>query len=148
MKIDSKKLALFIIGTFVIACIPLLFVKTTTAGLVTSPLSPPDIVFPIAWSILYILMGISSYIVYEKTNKIEPIYITQLVVNAIWTILFFGLKLRLFSFFWILLLIGLVIDMISKFSEVDKKAGLMNIPYLLWLIFASYLNLAIYFLNK
>lgn len=93
-------------------------------------------------------MGISCYIVYEKTNKIEPIYIIQLVVNAIWTILFFGLKIRLFSFFWILLLIGLVIDMISKFSEVDKKAGLMNIPYLLWLIFASYLNLAIYFLNK
>lgn len=115
------------------------------------PLAPPSIVFPIVWSILYILMGISYGILKSKgltDKKIDLIYYMQLVVNAMWSIIFFLLKWRLFAFIWILLLDVLVILMITKFYKKDKTAGLLQIPYLLWVLFASYLNLAIYILNK
>ena len=114
------------------------------------PLAPPAIVFPIVWTIIYILMGISygRLKVKELTNeKIDFIYYTQLVINALWSIFFFVFKWRLFSFFWILLLIVFVIWMIIEFYKKDKVAGLLQIPYLLWILFASYLNLAFYILN-
>ena len=115
------------------------------------PLAPPSIVFPIVWTILYILMGISYGILKSKgltDKKIDIIYYIQLGVNAIWSIIFFLLKWRLFAFIWILILDVLVILMIIKFYKKDKTAGLLQIPYLLWVLFASYLNLAIYILNK
>lgn len=114
-------------------------------------LAPPSIVFPIVWTILYILMGISYGILKSKgltDKKIDLIYYIQLAVNAAWSIIFFLLKWRLFAFIWILLLDILVILMIIKFYKKDKTAGLLQIPYLLWTLFASYLNLAIYILNK
>lgn len=114
-------------------------------------LAPPSIVFPIVWTILYILMGISYGILKNKgltDKKIDIIYYIQLAVNAMWSIIFFLLKWRLFAFIWILLLDVLVILMIIKFYKKDKTAGLLQIPYLLWGLFASYLNLAIYILNK
>lgn len=114
------------------------------------PLSPPGILFPIVWSILYILMGVSYAIL--KTNglvdsKVNLIYYIQLGVNALWSIIFFNLKWRLFAFFWLLLLIGLVIAMIVVFYRKKKIAGLLQIPYLVWCTFAAYLNMAIYLLN-
>lgn len=114
-------------------------------------LSPPGILFPIVWSVLYILMGISYAIL--KTNdlvdkKVNVIYYVQLGVNALWSIIFFNLKWRLFAFFWLLLLIGLVIAMIVIFYNKNKTAGLLQIPYLAWCTFAAYLNLAIYLLNR
>lgn len=114
-------------------------------------LAPPSIVFPIVWTILYILMGISYGILKSKgltDKKIDLIYYIQLAVNAAWSIIFFLLKWRLFAFIWILLLDILVILMIIKFYKKDKTAGLIQIPYILWALFASYLNLAIYILNK
>lgn len=114
-------------------------------------LAPPSIVFPIVWTILYILMGISYGILKSKSltdKKIDLIYYIQLAVNAAWSIIFFLLKWRLFAFIWILLLDILVILMIIKFYKKDKTAGLLQIPYILWILFASYLNLAIYILNK
>lgn len=114
-------------------------------------LSPPSILFPIVWTILYILMGISYGIL--ETNKlidkkINTIYYLQLAVNALWSILFFTLKWRLFSFFWIILLIILVIIMTNKFYKKNKVSGLLQIPYIIWLLFAAYLNLGVYILNK
>lgn len=114
-------------------------------------LAHPSIVFPIVWTILYILMGISYGILKSKSltdKKIDLIYYIQLAVNAAWSIIFFLLKWRLFAFIWILLLDILVILMIIKFYKKDKIAGLLQIPYILWTLFASYLNLAIYILNK
>lgn len=114
-------------------------------------LAPPSIVFPIVWTILYILMGISYGILKSKgltDKKIDIIYYMQLAVNALWSIIFFLLKWRLFAFIWILILDVLVILMIIKFYKKDKTAGFLQIPYLLWVLFASYLNLAIYILNK
>lgn len=114
-------------------------------------LAPPSILFPIVWTILYILMGV-SYGILESKSLIEPktkfIYYLQLFVNATWSIFFFTLKWRLFAFIWIILLDLLVIIMIIEFYKKNKIAGLIQIPYLLWVLFASYLNLAVYLLNK
>ena len=114
-------------------------------------LSPPSILFPIMWTILYILMGVSYGILESKSlndSKNKIIYYSQLFVNAMWSIFFFLLKWRLFSFIWILLLDLLVIVMILNFYKKNKISGLLQIPYLLWIIFASYLNLSIYLLNR
>lgn len=112
--------------------------------------APPAILFPIVWTILYTLMGV-SYGILKSNNltddKINTIYYWQLFVNLLWPIFFFVFDWKLFSFVWILLLIVLVILMIKEFYEKNKVAGLLQIPYLLWLIFASILNLAIYLLN-
>lgn len=115
------------------------------------PLTPPGIVFPIIWTILYVLMGISYGIIksnYLTDDEIDKVYYLQLIVNALWSVIFFSLKWRLFAFIWILLLIFLVINMIIKFYNKDKLAGLLQIPYLIWILFASYLNLAFYLLNR
>lgn len=120
-------------------------------NLIKPPFSPPGILFPIIWTILYILMGISYGILKSKNllnQSITQIYYTQLFVNAFWSIFFFVFKLRLFSFFWILLLAILVLVMIVRFYRQNKTSGLLQIPYLIWVIFASYLNISIYFLNR
>ena len=115
------------------------------------PLAPPSIAFPIVWTILYILMGISYGILDSKglvDSKVNNIYYAQLFVNALWPIAFFVFKLRFFAFLWILLLLALIIAMIKTFYEKDKTSGLLQIPYLIWTAFATYLNLAIYLLNR
>lgn len=114
-------------------------------------LSPPSIAFPIVWTILYILMGVSYGILKSNdlTNQeIDFIYYLQLAFNALWSIVFFIFKWRLFAFLWIIVLDILVIFMIKKFYEKNKISGLLQIPYLLWILFASYLNLAVYILNR
>ncbi|MBR3325360.1 MAG: tryptophan-rich sensory protein [Clostridia bacterium] len=114
-------------------------------------LAPPSTLFPIVWTILYILMGVSYGILRENsqtTKEIDSIYYGQLVINALWPIAFFVLKWRLFAFIWIILLAILVMTMIIKFYNKNKIAGLIQIPYLLWTIFATYLNFNIYILNK
>ena len=114
-------------------------------------LAPPAILFPIVWTILYILMGVSYGRLKVKgltDDKINFIYYMQLAINALWSIFFFTLKWRLFSFFWILILIVFVIWMIIEFYKKDKISGLLQILYLLWILFASYLNLSFYLLNR
>lgn len=114
-------------------------------------LSPPSIVFPIVWTILYTLMGISYGILKSNSltdSKIDFIYYLQLFVNALWSIFFFILKWRLFAFIWILLLLLLVVVMIIRFYKKNKTSALLQIPYLIWTIFATYLNLFTYLLNK
>ena len=115
------------------------------------PFAPPAILFPIVWTILYVLMGVSYGILDEKNlvdKEINLIYYFQLAVNALWAIFFFVLKWRLFAFFWIVLLVVSVILMTIKFYNKNKVAGLLQIPYALWTIFATYLNLGIYILNS
>ena len=114
------------------------------------PFAPPGILFPIVWTILYLLMGISYVIVTQKvgvSEDIQVIYYLQLFVNLLWPIFFFLFKWRVFSSLWILLLVLLVIVMIRRFLKVSKTAGILQIPYLLWLFFATYLNIAIVILN-
>ena len=114
-------------------------------------IEPPKLLFPIVWTILYILMGISSYKIYKSngSNKIEAllIYICQLIVNFFWSIIFFNFRNFLLSFIWILALDILVVLMIYYFYKINKCASLLQIPYLLWLLFASFLTYQIYVLN-
>ncbi len=118
--------------------------------LIQPVLSPPSFVFPIVWTILYILMGISYGILKDKMlvdSSISGIYYIQLFVNLLWPIAFFVFKWRLFAFIWIVVLDILVIIMAIRFYNKNKTAGLLQIPYILWTLFASYLNLFIYLLN-
>ena len=120
-------------------------------SLIKTYLAPPSILFPIMWTILYILMGVSYAILKNQSlidSEIKWIYYLQLFVNAMWSIIFFVWKWRFFAFLWIILLDILVIIMIMKFYKKNKASGLFQIPYLLWTLFASYLNLSIYLLNK
>lgn len=115
------------------------------------PLAPPSVLFPIVWTILYILMGVSYGILKDKSlvdDKTQRIYYLQLFVNLLWPIAFFTLEWRLFAFIWIILLDILVFTMIMEFYKKNKVSGLLQIPYLIWLLFATYLNLAVYLLNR
>ena len=118
--------------------------------MVKPPLSPPSYIFPIVWTILYILMGI-SYFIATKNNKndkeLNQIYILQLLVNFFWPIIFFVLKMYFTAFFWIILLIILVIIMIKELLKNNKISGYLQIPYFIWLLFATYLNIGIFLLN-
>lgn len=114
-------------------------------------LSPPGITFPIVWTILYILMGISYGILANKSlvdSKINSIYYLQLFFNVFWPIAFFLLKWRLFAFVWIIILAILIIIMIARFYEKNKPAAWLQVPYLLWTLFATYLNFGVYLLNR
>lgn len=113
--------------------------------------APPTIVFPIAWAILYILMGIGSVLIYrekgENTKKALTVYGIQLAVNFFWSIFFFNMNLFLFSFIWLVLLWLLVLIMIILFAKIKPAAAYLQFPYLLWLTFAAYLNFSVYMLN-
>ena len=114
-------------------------------------LSPQGNLFPIVWTILYILMGISSYIIHESydPNKERALYTyaLQLFFNFFWSIIFFRLNLFFTSFVWLLALIFLIIKMIRQFYHIKPIAAYLQIPYLLWCIFAAYLNFMIFRLN-
>lgn len=113
------------------------------------PLAPPSFIFPIVWTVLFTLMGISSAIVYLKNTSSNAltVYAIQLVVNFLWSIIFFNFRAYLFAFIWILLLWILIVIMLYKFYKVNKLAAYLQIPYLLWVTFATYLNFMIFILN-
>ena len=118
--------------------------------LIKPVLSPSGIVFPIAWTIIYLLIGISYTLLKEKgeePKETKQLYYIQLIFNYLWTFIFFVFKLRLLSVLWIIILDILVIVMTYQFYKQNKLSGLLLIPYVLWLLFATYLNISIYFLN-
>ena len=114
--------------------------------------APSAVVFPIAWSILYLLMGLSSYIILKSSDEkkrgaLTAFYI-QLAVNLVWPILFFALNEYFFAFLWLVLLIILEVITILLFYPINKTAAYLLLPYLLWSAFAAVLNYQIYVLNK
>ena len=121
--------------------------------LVQPPLSPPGWVFPVVWTVLYLLMGYASYRVLTSGANSADIrrawlfYGLQLLANFIWPLLFFGGKLYLTSLLWLIVLWILIFLTIWTFSKVDERAGDLLIPYILWVTFAAYLNLGVYLLN-
>lgn len=147
-------------------CIAIPLIVGAVAGLLTRnsmemfamvekpPLAPPAWLFPVAWTILYTLMGISSYIILtanasqDAINKAIKLYAYQLVVNFLWPTFFFHFERYLFSFVWLILLWALVFLMIKSFYEISKVAAYLNVPYLIWLTFAGYLNAGIWLLNR
>lgn len=114
-------------------------------------LSPPGFIFPIVWTILFVLMGIASYIVYisysPSKSKALIIYGVQLIFNFVWSLLFFNMRAYLFSFIWLIVLIILIAITMFLFAKINKYAGLLMLPYLLWCIFAAYLNFFIFLFN-
>ena len=115
------------------------------------PFSPPGWIFPIVWFILYALMGFAAYLIYKSDSKGRNsalvIYWAQLFLNFLWSIVFFRFNLTGLSVAVILALLVMVTFMIFKFGKINTKAAAINIPYLLWLLYASYLNIGILSLN-
>ena len=118
--------------------------------LVNPPLSPPSYLFPIVWNILYLLIGISYYI-YRKNNNDDSLtiklYYIQLILNYLWSIIFFTLKLRTLAVIWIIELAITVIYLIIRFYKEERTSFYLLIPYILWVLFATYLNIGIVVLN-
>ncbi|MBQ2764728.1 MAG: tryptophan-rich sensory protein [Firmicutes bacterium] len=117
------------------------------------PLSPPGWLFPVVWTILYLLMGLAFYMVTvsdendEQVNNAKKIYYLQLAVNFFWSIIFFNMEQYLFAFLWLILLWILIIVTLIRFYRIQPLAGYLMIPYLLWVTFAGYLNFGVFLLN-
>ena len=115
-------------------------------------LTPPSWLCPVVWSILYFLMAYAAAVIYDSGSKATAralfVFMVQLTMNFWWCVLFFGFGLYLFSFIWLLLLWIAVLVMIVLFYRINKWAGLSQIPYLVWLTFAAYLNLGVFLLNR
>lgn len=115
---------------------------------------PPAWLFPVVWTVLFALMGISSFLIYNsdasEKSKMSAltVYAVQLAVNFMWPIFFFRMGAYLFSFIWLILLWALVLIMILKFYKINRTAAFLQLPYILWLTFAGYLNLSVYLLNR
>ena len=118
--------------------------------LVNPPLSPPSYLFPIVWSILYLLIGISYYI-YRKNNNDNSLtiklYYIQLILNYLWSIIFFTLKLRTLAVIWIIVLAITIIYLMVRFYKEERTSFYLFIPYILWVLFATYLNIGVVVLN-
>ena len=117
------------------------------------PLTPPSFLFPIVWTVLFILMGVGAARIFmtEPTaarNRALIVYVVQLVVNFLWSIIFFNLQAYDFAFYWLILLWVLILTMFYLFCKVDKPAALIQAPYAIWVTFAGYLNLMIWLLNR
>ncbi len=156
MKLDKRLLAVCIAIPLLVGGVASLLTgggMEVFASVEKPPLSPPGWLFPVVWTILYTVMGISSYLILTseadesaKEGAIR-VYGLQLLVNFLWPTFFFNFRWYGFSFFWLLLLWFLVVVMILRFREINKLAAYMNIPYLIWLTFAAYLNWGIWRLN-
>lgn len=115
------------------------------------PLTPPMWVFPVVWSILFFLMGIASYLVVMQKGedtKALTLYAVQLIFNFFWSIWFFNLGWYLFAFLWLVVLWILILATIRAFAKISKPAAWLMLPYLLWVTFAGYLNLGVWWLNR
>lgn len=154
-KNGTKKLTASIaigLGTGLLSALLTLGNFKAYSALLQPPLAPPGWLFPVVWTILYILMGVSAYLVYECDTEEKyiglAVYVLQLIFNFLWLIIFFNIGNLLFAFVWLVFLWVLVLAMTISFYKVNKTAGLLQIPYLLWVTFAGYLNIALYILNK
>ena len=126
--------------------------KMTNPELTQPPLSPPAWLFPVVWTVLFTLMGISAARVWRSDcgSKSDALFIygTQLAVNFLWTVFYFSFGALALSFFWLLFLIALAALMLVRFERCAAGAGKLQLPYLVWLCFAAYLNLATWLLNR
>lgn len=117
------------------------------------PLTPPAAVFPVVWAVLYALMGIGAARVYlapasAQRTRALGLFAVQLAVNFLWSILFFSLERYGLAFWLLVVLWGLIVGMIAAFYPVDRLAAWLQVPYLLWVTFAAYLNAGVWYLNR
>lgn len=155
MKPDYKKFLLCILIPLAVGGLSALLTQNSMRNfeqVVQPPLSPPAILFPIVWTLLYILMGITSYLILQEPQTYQTrtalfAYGLQLFFNFFWSILFFNLEMYFVSFLWLIILWALIALTILLFSQISKPATYLMIPYLLWVTFAGYLNFGIFLLN-
>ncbi len=162
MRKETKKKILLFAAAIVLPLAVGGFSALLTAGnmnvydeLATPPGSPPSAAFPIVWTVLYILMGVSSGVVWfrQRIDKNSAdagvcFYILSLAFNFVWSILFFNMRLFTFSFIWLCALLLLLVLTVVQYLKVSKTAAYLQIPYILWVAYAGYLNLGISILNK
>ena len=127
--------------------------QSYTNSITQPPLSPPAVVFPIVWSILFALMGLGAARVYLASASAGRwrgilLFLLQLAFNIFWSIIFFKFRAFGFAFIWLMILWALILLMILAFRKVEKPAALLQVPYFLWVTFAAYLNLGVWILNK
>ncbi len=155
-RIDYKQLIICVAIPLLVGAVAGLLTRDGMkefATLAKPPLSPPAWLFPVVWTILYTLMGLSSYIIYQKRNQSAKaagalvIYGLQLFFNFFWPIIFFNLKWYFSAFIWLVLLWALIGYTILAFRYISKKASYLLYPYFVWVTFAGYLNLGIAMLN-
>ena len=155
-KINYKTLIICILIPLAVGGLSALFTMGSMddfAALEQPPLSPPGWLFPIVWTVLFILMGIASYIALETpssaevTEKAFKLYFLQLGFNFFWSIIFFNLGAFEIAFAWLCILLALILITTIRFWRINKWAGIFMIPYVAWVTFAGYLNLAIAYLN-
>lgn len=150
-KVEWKKLIVSVaiaLGAGVVSTILAPDIPETYAVMYKPPFAPPGWLFPVVWTLLYVLMGIAAYLIYENpAGEARRIalwdYGIQLLLNVLWPFIFFRLEAYVTAFFWLLLLWYMVFITYKKFAALNKTAGNLLIPYLIWLTFAGYLNLAI-----
>lgn len=122
------------------------------AQLEQPPLSPPGWVFPVVWTVLFILMGVAAYLVWIENspdkNGAMWLYGVQLAFNFLWTIIFFNTERRGFALIWLVILWFLILATILRFRKESKTAWKLLIPYILWVTFAGYLNAGVWYLNR
>ena len=160
MKEKAKKnILLYSVSIAVPLCVGALSALITAGNmdiykeLNTPPLSPPSFLFPVVWSVLYILMGISCAMIYKyrkmnrRAEKGLYYYAASLFFNFVWSILFFNLRLFLPALLWLLMLLYLIIRTVICYAKVYRPAAYLQIPYIIWVAFAVYLNLGIRILN-
>lgn len=156
MKLDWKKLLICLGIPLAVGGLAALISGGGMADygeLAQPPLAPPGWLFPIVWTILYLLMGYASYRVLtsgaeeQKIRRALVLYGTQLALNFLWPLVFFGLEWYLVAFLLLVALWVLIYLTMRAFSNIDELAGTLLLPYILWVTFAGYLNLGVYFLN-
>lgn len=156
MKVKWKELIIciaFPLGIGVLAGLLTRNGMEVFASLNKPPLSPPAWLFPVVWTILYILMGISSYLVIQQGEDRKDVeqaihtYFLQLFFNFVWPVLFFNFGWYLIAFIWLVVMWILILKMIFQFCKINRLSAILMIPYLLWTTFAGYLNFAVYWLN-
>ena len=156
-KNTVKRYAFWIAFTELVGLIAGLITREATKlyaeSITKPPLSPPAILFPIVWAVLYALMGVSAARLQlsferERRGKELYLYLAQLCFNFFWSIIFFNFQAFGFAFAWIIALWILILLMILSFAKKDRTAALLQIPYLVWVTFAAYLNFGVWLLNK
>ena len=156
MKRSWKIYLYWILGTEAVGALAALLTQDAARQYaqmpVKPPLSPPGWLFPVVWTLLYALMGVSAARVWlsppsaERRNGLR-LYLAQLGVNFLWSILFFNLRAYGFAFCWLVLLWALIVRMLLSFREVDTLSARLQIPYLLWVLFAGYLNYGVWMIH-
>lgn len=156
MKQDYPKLVISILIPLAAGFIGAFFttpaIATWYAALQKPSFSPPNGIFGSVWTVLYILMGLSMYLIWVKSSGKEAkeafaLFGVQLTLNVLWSIIFFGLKSPLYAFFEIIVLWAAIALTIRSFRRVSKTAAYLLIPYILWVSFAAALNYSIWLLN-